>query len=58
MEHRDRATGWQYAKLSGHKNEDMVKELLDTDKEFQQHFLNRIDRSYETISETSIGRTT
>ena len=25
MEHRDRATGWQHAKLSGHKNEDLVK---------------------------------
>ena len=55
MEHRDRATGWQYAKLSGHKNEDMVKELLDTNKSFQQHFLNRVDRANETITETSIG---
>ena len=25
MEHRDRASGWQHAKLSGHKNEDLVK---------------------------------
>lgn len=55
MEHRDRATGWQHAKLSGHKNEDMVKELLDTNKAFQQHFLNRVDRSHESIKETSIG---
>lgn len=55
MEHRDRATGWQHAKLSGHKNEDMVKELLDTDEDFQQHFLNRVDRANETIRKTSIG---
>ena len=55
MEHRDRSTGWQHAKLSGHKNEDMVKELLDTDRGFQQHFLNRIDRPNATIKETSIG---
>lgn len=55
MEHRDRATGWQYAKLSGHKNEDLVKELLDTNEAFQQHFLNRVDHSHETIIETSIG---
>lgn len=55
MEHRDRATGWQHAKLSGHKNENLVKELLDTNKEFQNHFLNRVKRSHETIIETSIG---
>ena len=55
MEHRDRATGWQHAKLSGHKNEDLVKELLDSDKDFQQHFLNRINRSRASIKETSIG---
>lgn len=55
MEHRDRATGWQHAKLSGHKNEDLVKELLDTNKDFQNHFLTRTDRSDETIIKTSIG---
>ena len=55
MEHRDRATGWQHAKLSGHKNEDLVKELLDSDRDFQQHFLNRIDRPDASIKETSIG---
>ncbi len=55
MEHRDRATGWQHAKLSGHKNEDLVKQSLDTNKDFQQHFLKRIDRPYTTIIETSIG---
>ena len=32
MEHRDRASGWKHAKRSGHKNEDLIKELLDTDK--------------------------
>lgn len=55
MEYRDRAAGWQYAKLSGHKNEDLVKDLLDTNRDFQQHFLNRINRSREAIRETSIG---
>lgn len=55
MEHRDRATGWQHAKLSGHKNEDLVKEFLDSDRSFQQHFLNRINRPNATIKETSIG---
>lgn len=44
MQHRNRATGWKHAKLSGLKNEDMVKELLDSDKDCQQLFLNRINR--------------
>ena len=55
MEHRDRATGWQYAKLSGHKNEDLVKILLDTNKEYANDFLCRIGLHGETIKETSIG---
>ena len=55
MEHRDRASGWQHAKLSGHKNEDLVKNLLDTDKSFQNSFLRRIDKASAGIVETSIG---
>lgn len=55
MEHRDRAAGWKHAKLSGHKNEDMVKELLDTNESFQHYFLNKIDRLNSTITGTSIG---
>ena len=55
MEHRDRATGWQYAKLSGHKNEDLVKELLDKNSDFQCKFLCRINRATSRIINTSIG---
>lgn len=55
MEHRDRATGWQHAKLSGHKNENLVKNLLDTDQQFQNSFLKRVDRAAATIIRTSIG---
>lgn len=55
MMHRDRATGWQHAKLSGHKNEDLVKNLIDTDQNFQDNFLKRIDRALYTITMTSIG---
>lgn len=55
MEHRDRATGWQHAKLSGHKNEDLVKNLLDTNQQFQNNFLKRVDRASDTIIKTSIG---
>lgn len=55
MEHRDRATGWQHAKLSGHKNEDMVKHLLDNDSTYAEHFLCRLGLRNERIRETSIG---
>ena len=55
MEHRDRATGWQHAKLSGHKNEDLVKELLDKNSDFQYKFLCRINRATSRIINTSIG---
>ena len=55
MEHRDRATGWQHAKLSGHKNEDLVKHLLDNDPEYAEAFLCRLGLPGEKIKETSIG---
>ena len=55
MEHRDRATGWQHAKLSGHKNEDLVKDLLDNNPEYVKAFLRRLGLSGETIRDTSIG---
>lgn len=55
MEHRDRATGWQHAKLSGHKNEDLVKDLLDNNIMFRNDFLKRINRLSEDIDKTSIG---
>lgn len=55
MEHRDRATGWQHAKLSGHKNENLVKNHLDTNYNFQNSFLERTNRTSAKIIETSIG---
>lgn len=55
MEHRDRATGWQHAKRSGHENEFLVKRLLDTDKYYAQNFLSRLGISNDTITETTIG---
>ena len=55
MEHRNRATGWKHAKLSGHKNENLVKQALDTNKDFQNDFLYRVDRAAAEITDTSIG---
>lgn len=55
MVKRDRATGWKYAKLSGHTNESFVKDLLDTDKTYQKDFMNRIGYGTDSITSTSIG---
>lgn len=55
MEHRDRAAGWQHAKLSGHKNEDFVKLRLDTDGDFAASLLRRIDRPLAHIVRTTVG---
>lgn len=54
-EDRNRASGWKHAKLSGHKNENMVKELLDKDSNYANNFLCRIGNKGRTIIETSIG---
>ncbi len=55
MDHKDRSSGWQHAKMSGHKNEALVKKRLDEDKAFQEDFLRRIDRADASITDTSIG---
>ncbi len=55
MEHRDRAIGWKCAKRSGHENEYLVKERLDTDPSFQKSFLKRICQPSSKILRTSIG---
>lgn len=55
MEHRDRAVGWQHAKLSGHKNEELVKIRLDTDQEFPSRLLDRIGYPKSAIIKASIG---
>lgn len=55
MEHRDRATGWKHAKLSGHQNEDLVKYYLDNEKIFQDLFLKKIGKPSAKILKTSIG---
>lgn len=55
MVQRNRAAGWQHAKLSGHKNEDLVKLHLDESKDFQENFLSRVDRAGTQITHTSIG---
>ncbi len=55
MEKRNRASGWKHAKLSGHVNEDQVKQLLDTDQGFQEDFLSRIGYPNDSIVRSTIG---
>ena len=55
MAQRGRADGWQYAKLSGHENESLVKERLDQDAEYAQKFLRRLGVTEDRIVRTEIG---
>ena len=55
MENRNREEGWQYAKISGHENESLIKELLENDLEYSKNFLKRINRENVNINEVVIG---
>lgn len=55
MTERNRSEGWRYAKLTGHENEQLVKDALDSDAAFQRSFMSRIQYEGDTISSTSIG---
>lgn len=52
---RNRSEGWKHAKLSGHENEELVKELLDNDEKYTREFLQRINLDDKILVETSIG---
>lgn len=52
---RNRAEGWKHAKLSGHSNEELVKQLLDNDSAYAADFLKRINCPAQKIKQTSIG---
>ena len=55
MTERNRSEGWRYAKLTGHENEQLVKDALDKDAAFQRSFMSRTQYEDDTISSTSIG---
>lgn len=55
MENRDRASGWKHAKLSGHKNEAILEELMLHDQDVRQSFLSRVGKPSETIVNIEIG---
>lgn len=39
---RNRAEGWQHAKRSGHRNEDLIRDLLNTNSQYADEFVRRI----------------
>lgn len=55
MEHRDRSSGWKHAKLSGHTNEERVKNLLTDDPEYAEDLMRRMGRDNLRIMSASIG---
>ena len=55
MVQRNRATGWKHAKLSGHTNEEYVKELLDSNVKYGKNFMAKLGFTSETIKSTLIG---
>lgn len=52
---RDRASGWKHAKRSGHKNEDLVRDLLDSDSEYAADFVRRIGVSDKEFDRAEDG---
>ena len=55
MENRDRASGWKHAKLSGHKNEEILALRMREDKEYIKDFLARIGKADRKIKSVDIG---
>lgn len=55
MNNRNRALGWKHAKYSGHKNENLVKDLLDNNPVYSKNFLNRIGFANEYINCVEVG---
>lgn len=54
MAYRDRAAGWKHAKLTGHKNEELAKQLLAQNTVYAHSFVQRIGCSGGIIA-TQVG---
>lgn len=55
VQQRTRDEGWKHAKLSGHKNEDLVKIAIEEDSDFATKLLLSLNASDKTIKKVSIG---
>lgn len=54
---RDRAGGWQHAKITGHINEEVLSEQLMHDELLQKRFLSQINKNQNTIIANKFGGT-
>jgi len=55
MDGRDRATGWQHAKLTGHENESLLEKLVKSDKQVQENILRSVHCSGCAIIDIDFG---
>lgn len=55
MHHRNRAKGWQHAKITGHSNEELCAFLLKENLEVQKRFLNCLGLKNEKVEEVKTG---
>lgn len=55
MKNRNRADGWQHAKLSGHDNETALRDQIINNSSYQDFFLNAIGKQKNKISKVDVG---
>lgn len=55
IEKRDRASGWKYAKLTGHENESIIENLVNENEQYQKELLKKIGKPDQTIKDIKIG---
>lgn len=55
MHNRNRAEGWQHAKITGHSNEELCAILLKENLEVQMRFLNCLGLKNEKVEEVRTG---
>lgn len=54
-EHRNRASGWKHAKLTGHENESILENLMLNDNETQNDFLEKVGKLGHKITHVDVG---
>ena len=52
---RNRAEGWQHAKVTGHENESLINEKLENNSKFQKDLLDKLGLEDEKIRFTEAG---
>lgn len=52
---RNRSEGWTHAKKSGHENEELIKNKIETNINYREDLSTRFDRASTSISNVDIG---